>query len=421
MTILKTILTAVVALLPAIAVAQEVKTLTWRDCQETAMLSNPVLAGYRRLLESARYSYYAGRSQSLPFPGISVSNSYSRNGSVNSSPGNNFSVNLNASETLFSMKSYADLEVQFKSVEKADVSLRAALADTRKNLLTSFVYLLYAQERIGVMENILAIREKSAEMINLKYESGRESEGNRLRTEAQLAQAKADLAQAKRDMLTAQRGLTADIGADDFVPVVASGTLSVPATVSDIDIDKAALLIPSVLSAKKSVELYSLKVKQTNADLFPILSATQGLGWNGVSELPGNRAWSLGLSLSWPLFSNGPTYFKNNLANAKSTMQKAEEDYRSTLFSAKTNLQSALAALETNIENVATVAMLLNAARQRYSESEIQYLSGTMSFQTWEDVEEELVSSEQTYLTSLRSVNIARTEVDSLLGIPLGD
>ena len=70
-----------------------------------------------------------------------------------------------------------------------------------------------------------------------------------------------------------------------------------------------------------------------------------------------------------------------------------------------------LKGVETNIENVATVAMLLNAARQRYSESEIQYLAGTMSFQTWEDVEEELVSSEQTYLTSLRSVNIARTEV----------
>ena len=409
------------ALLPSIADAQGVKTLTWRDCQETAMLSNPVLAGYRRVLESARYSYYAGRSQSSAFPGVSVSNSYSRNGSVNSSPGNNFSVDLNASETLFSMKSYADLEVQFKSVEKADVNLRAALADTRKSLLTSFVYLLYAQERIGVMENILAIREKSAEMINLKYESGRESDGNRLRTEAQLAQAKAELAQAKRDLLTAQRGLTADIGADDFVPVVASGTLTIPPAVSDINIDQAALSIPSVLSAKKSVELYSLKVKQTNADLFPILSATQGLGWNGVSELPGNRAWSLGLSLSWPLFNNGPAYFKNNLASAKSTRQKAEEDYRSALFSAKTNLQSALAALETNIENVATVAMLLNAARQRYSESEIQYLSGTMSFQTWEDVEEELVSSEQTYLTSLRSVNITRTEVDSLLGIPLGD
>jgi len=44
-----------------------------------------------------------------------------------------------------------------------------------------------------------------------------------------------------------------------------------------------------------------------------------------------------------------------------------------------------------------------------------------MTFQNWEDVEEELVSSEQTYLTSLRSVNLARAQVDSLLGIPLGD
>ena len=417
----KTILTTILSLLPALAAAQEVKTLTWKDCQEAALRSNPVLAGYRRSLESARYSYYAGRSQSLPFPGVSVSHTYSRNGSVNSSPVDNFSFSLGASETLFSMNSYFDLEVQLKSVESADVNLRAALADTRKNLLNSFITLLYAQKRIGVMENIVAIRDKSAEMINLKYDSGRESVGNRMRTEAQLAQAKADLAQAKRDLLSAQRGLTADLGADDFIPVIASGTLTVPATVPDLDIDKAAPSIPNVSAAKKTMELYGLKVKQSNADLFPVLSATQGLNWNGVSELPGNRAWSLGLSLSWPLFNNGPTYHKNNLANAKSVKQKAEEDYRSAVFSAKSSLQSALSALETNIDNVGTVTLLLDAARQRYSESEIQYLSGTMSFQNWEDVEEELVTSEQTYLTSLRSVNISRTEIDSLLGIPLGD
>ena len=409
------------ALLPALAAAQEVKTLTWRDCQETGMRSNPVLAGYRLSLEAARYSYYAALSQSLPFPGVSVTNSYSRNGPVSSSPGDNFSVGLGASETLFNMKSYAGLETQVKSIEKADIALRAALADTRKNLLTAFISLLYAQEKVPVMENILSIRDKTAEMINLKYESGRESEGDRLRTEAQLAQAKADLAQAKRDLLSAQRALTTGIGADDFVAIAASGTLTIPTVVADINIDQAALSVPSVLAAKKSVELAGLDVKQTNADLFPVLSASQGLTWNGDSELSGARAWSLGVYLSWPLFNNGPTYFKNNLANAKSAMKKTQEDYRSAVLGAKSDLQSALGTLETGIENVSTVNMLLNSARQRYSESEIQYLSGTLSFQTWEDIEEELVSSEQNYLSSLRSANIARAEVDSLLGIPLGD
>ena len=287
------------------------------------MRSNPVLSGYRRALEAARYSYYAGRNQNLPFPGLAVSNSYSRSGSVNSAPADNFSLALSASETLFSMKSYADLAVQLKSVESADTDLRAALAATRLDLLTSFVTLLYAQKKIGVMENIVDIRAKSAEMINLKYDSGRESIGNRLRTEAQLAQAKADLAQSRRDLLSARRGLTAGLGADDFVPVVASGTLLVPAAVPGLDIDKAALSIPSVLAAKRSVEIFELKVKQANADLFPVLSASQGLSWNGASELPGNRAWSLGLALSWPLFNNGPTYFKNNLANARSVKQKS--------------------------------------------------------------------------------------------------
>ncbi|HNW45700.1 MAG TPA: TolC family protein, partial [Elusimicrobiales bacterium] len=354
-------------------------------------------------------------------PGVSVSHSYSRNGSADLDPANNYNLGITASETLFSMKSYAETAGLLKSSEKADLDLRAALADTRKNLLAAFITTLYAQEKIRVADTIVAIREKSAEMTGLKYDSGRESYGNRLRAEAQLAQAKADLAQAKRDLDSARRALAAHSGADEYSVLSASGALSVPAAVAGLDIDKAALAMPGVLSVKKTLELYQLKAKQTGADLFPTLTASQGLNWAGPAEASLSRSWSLGLSLSWPLFSKGPSYYKNSLAAANSNARKAEQDYRGAVLNAKAELGAALAALGTGIENVSTADLLLNAARQRYSEAETQYLVGTLSFQNWEDVETELVSSEQTYLNSLRSVNTARAEVDRLLGIPLGD
>ncbi|MFA5975923.1 MAG: TolC family protein [Elusimicrobiota bacterium] len=406
---------------PMLAATPEDLTLNWRQCQERALLSNPSLAGARYTLDSARYSIAASKNQDLPYPSLSASHAFSRTGTGGSTGSDMFSTNVNASETLFSIKSYADLKTQLRIAEKANLDLRTTLADTRKSLLSSFINLLYAQGRIHVMENILTIRSRSAEMINLQYNSGKESDGNRLRTEAQLAQAEADLTQAKLDQKTAQRSLAADLGMDRFIPMAASGTLTVPSMVSGIDIDEASLAIPGVLASKKSADLAEAKLMLAGADLYPTLSANQGLGWNDSEEFSGSRSWSLGFSMSWPIFSNGPSYLFNSRASSRSLFMKAQADYRAALLSARSSLQSATASLETAIANVHTASLLLEAARQRHEEAEIQYLAGSLNFQNWQDVEQELVSAEQTYLTSLKSVNTARAQVDNLLGIPLGD
>lgn len=408
-------------LIPVWVNAETIQSMTWNECQKTALERNPSLKSSRYSVETARYNYNVSRDQALPYPGISASHSFSRSENQNSQSADRYSLDVSASETLFSMKSYSEMKVQSKSLEKANVDLRSSLADTRKNLLNSFINLLYAQERIRVMENILTIREKSAEMINLQYEGGRESNGNRLRTEAILAQAKVDLEQAKRDLVTAQRNLNASLGLDSFSAIIASGALSIPSLVSNIDFDELALYIPSVLSSKKSVEISYLKVKKAESDLFPTLTSNQGLSWIDTTEFPTDRTWSVGLSLTWPLFNNGPTYFFNNRASAKSQYQSAQMDYRNALLTAKSSLQSDLASLETTIDNVRTSGLLLEAARERHSEAEIQYLAGTLNFQNWQDVEQELVSSEQAYLNSLKSSNTARAELDGLLGVPLGD
>lgn len=403
------------------AEASEVRVLTWAQCQQSALKSNPSLAGYRQLLEASRYSYYASRNQDLPMPSLSASHSYSRGASGSAAYTDGFSTGLSASENLFSVRSYADLKSQWKSVEKADLSLRASLSATRKSLLTSFINLLYSQQKIDVMEDILSIRAKSAETIELQYESGRESYGNRLQTEAQLAQAETDLAQARLDMLTAQRDLASNMGLDEFVALSASGTLNVPQGVDQLDIDEAAQSLLSVLTARKNMEISELALQQAGADIFPTLSASQSLSWQGVTEFPKERSWQLGVSLSWPIFSNGLTYMKNAKASARSQLQKVQADYRAALLSAKYDLQAALASLEVSLANVKTSKLLLAAARQRHEEAEIQYLAGTLIYQNWQDVEQSLVSAEQTHLTTLKSVNIARAQLDNLLNVPLGD
>jgi len=392
--------------------------LTWQDCQDTALANNPSLASYRAALKAAEYSYYA--SENSLYPSLTASHALSMSG-ANAAPSDNWSLGLSASETLFNMATYASVASAQKSVETANASLHQSAADTRNTLRSAFLNLLYAQENIGLTERIYKIRQQNADTVSLQYDSGNESKGDMMNSKALAVSAQSDIAAAKRSLSTAQRALAAAMGMDDFTALVVTGTLSVPAGSGSVDVDKAAENAPAVLVAHKSVETQEIAVKSANSTLYPTLSATQGLNWNRDYEFPGPRTWSAGVALSWAIFGSGPTYYKNSLASAKSTLEKVRQSYRNTLLSEKQSVQSALASLDTAIDSVDTSALTLAAARQRDAEGQIQYLAGSLTYQNLEDVEQSLVSAEQSYLSALLTVNTARAQVDDLLGIPLGE
>ncbi len=393
--------------------------LTWQDCQDMALKGNPSLASYRDALDAARYNYNA--AENSLYPSLTASHSLSMSGNNSTNPADTWYLGLSASETLFNMKTYASINAAQKSVEAANANLRQSAADSRTSLRNAYLNLLYAQEKVHLTERIYDIRQKNAETISLQYDSGSESKGDMMNAKALASSAKGDIAAAKRSLLTEQRELAANIGMDDFTALAVTGTLSMPAGSGSIEVDKAAENSPAVLVALKSVEAQEITVKTANYDLYPTLSATQGLGWSDDTEFPGSRSWSAGVSLSWALFGNGPTYHKNNLASARATLAKTKESYRNTLLSARQSMQSALASLDTALDTVETSELTLAAALQRDAEGQIQYLAGSLTYQNWEDVEQSLVSAEQSHLSALLNVNTARAQVEDLLGIPLGE
>ncbi|MFA5160651.1 MAG: TolC family protein [Elusimicrobiales bacterium] len=394
--------------------------LSWQDCQEAALKSNPSLASYRNARDAARFTYSAARNNL--YPALSASHSYSRGGNnYGSGPADSWGANLGISQTLFNPKTYAGIAVQLKAAEQADISLHQAAVAARANLLNSFNSLIYAQTGVNVAKRIYDIRRQNADTVALQYQGGTQSKGNMMYARAQAEQARATIAQAERAVISGRRDLAKNLGMDEFSALASSGELSVPVSASGISIDDAARNVPAVMAAAKQLETARAQLDLAGSDLYPSLSANGGLNWSGQQEFPGNRAWTLGAALTWPLFSNGPTYHKNTVASARSQLEKTREDYRSAFLGAKSDLQSALAQLDNSIDSAGVSAQMLSAARQRYGESSIEYLAGTINFQNWEDVSQSLVSAEQDYLGSLLTVNKARAQLDSLLGIPLGE
>jgi outer membrane protein TolC len=67
-------------------------------------------------------------------------------------------------------------------------------------------------------------------------------------------------------------------------------------------------------------------------------------------------------------------------------------------------------------DNVTTYQMFLEASVQRQKEANIKYLAGAMEFQTWQDIEQELVNNQISHLSALYNYNIALAKRDKILG-----
>lgn len=410
----------VLAALPLAASAAEIPSeLTWRDCAETALKNNPALSSQRSSIEQARYSYLAGLNSY--YPQIGLSHSFSRSGSQSSDPSSRWSAGISASEKLFDLKTLSSIRSSRLSYEKAEEDYRNQSAALRQTLANGFLALIYAQENLKAQKRILEIRQQNAKLISLKYDSGMESKGNMLYSSALAEQAKSDLAKAERSVDIARRGLLADMGVSEYVPVTAKDTLSMP----DLQLDAAGIRakieeIPQVRSQKKSLETLKERMLSAKFDALPTISASQGVSWSDKHEFPGQRSWSFGFSLNLPLFSNGPTYYANNTRAASAALKSGEESLRNTRLGLESDIITSYYSFLNAKDTARSIAAVFGANEERYKESQIHYMAGQISFIDLENIEQSLVDSQLNQLNFLKNANSAKIAVENLLGVGLG-
>ncbi|HOX22690.1 MAG TPA: TolC family protein [Elusimicrobiales bacterium] len=410
---------ALLSALSSSAFAGEPTALSWQNCMALAKASNPTLLAAQHSLESAKSKYYV--SLNTFFPSLNLSHSVSRSGSGSGRSPDAWSAGESLNWSLLNFSNIKDLKSKQTALRQAEEVLRQAEVNLRKNLRIAFADLLYNQEKIGLMESIAELRIKNSKMVSLQYDSGRESKGNMMRAQALAAQAVSDISKARLTLSSAQRSLLALMGQDALRVVTASGTLSVPGRGPDPDVETVAQNAPDVKVSAYTVQLYEIQFESAKVSGYPTLTASQSLNWTGAQEFPNQRSWGVGLSLSLPIFSGGPTSYWNSKNSAMQLYLKAKEDYRQTLLNTRYTAQNAWSNLLSSIYDCDVDQQLLAASDQRHNESTIKYLAGSMIFENWETVEQEFVNAEKSYLDALRSAAAAEANWLALAGTTLGD
>jgi outer membrane protein TolC len=394
--------------------------LTWQDCVRLASRNNPDLISALRAMEASRAQYSGSYNGILPQ--LNLSNSYSDSATSGFAETKRWQAQATASLNLIDFGQWASIQSASASLRQSEANRQLASSNVLLALYRSFAGLLYSQEQIGVAAHIRDLWSNNAQLVNLRYQSGRESKGNNMRTEAESLQARLALDQAGRDLRVTQQELAQALGQDDFSALVVTGTwttASLPATPPDL----GALIdhLPSVRAQQAAVDVAKASIRSAQSTLFPSLSLNYNKGLVGSSEFPSNPYWAFSGTVNYPLFGGGPTATYYASTAAQRTYEKAQQDLLSQRHQSRTNLESAWSALAEAQDQVKVQRAFLEAAAQRKGESDIRYQSGLMSFQDWQVIMNDYVNSERGYLSAEQSVILAEAQWRFASGQQLGD
>ena len=380
--------------------------LTWQDCVKEARQRHPDLISAAEELKQAQADKSITTSAILPQITSGVTGSKSKSATQKKQV-NTYAYSVTGQQLLFDgFKTSNDINSASQTVKASQYNYAVTSSNVLLDLKTAFVKLLKAQELVSITELIAARRRQNLELVRLRYEAGREHKGSLLTAQADLAQAEFEVKQAKRDISLAQRRLITELGRDKFSPISVEGSLEI------LDFDETrpdfGYLTDNIpflqeLIAKKEAARFDLK--SAKANFFPKVYLNTSTGNTESHWPPTKNQWSLGLSLSFPLFEGGSRIAE--VSKAKSKFRQAQADERSGRDSVIFTLEETWVGLQDAKDNVSVQDKYLAANEERAKIANAQYSTGLVSFDDWIIIEDNLVSVRKSFLNAKADLLIA--------------
>lgn len=410
----RTLLAALLLAAPASASVP----LTWEEAVAEAARANPALDASRLSLKASRQGFWTSLNSLLPSASLSNSWSDSKGATGDSRYGASFSASWS-----LSLSKLAVIAESAASVRQSEAALMTASADLRRDLRVAFARLYFAQQSLEAAKVVRDMRLRYADLVSLRYDSGRESKGNLLRAQAQKASALADYASAERGLRVTRRELLRRLGRENYIEVTATGTLvaQAPPPMPD-DFLPLLDLRPEILSSRAAASAARARRVASRSDFIPSVSANYSRSVSGPTEFPNRaRTWSAGASLSLPLFGAGPTASIHDAIAASARADAAERQLAAERQAGLLTLEQAWANYADAVQNAEAAEAQLVASRQRNDEADVRYAAGLLSFDVWEPIVSERVSRESSVVSSRRAAIESQAAWERALGRALGE
>jgi outer membrane protein len=437
-------------LLPPAALSQaqenaiaKTDTLTLEECISVAMGQNPDAIIGMKTVQSAKADVLGAVANFLPH--LSASSSYSHSAQSYLDPlsgitvdgveiperylertSDSYSASLSLRQSIF-QGGY-----NFSSLAYARAGHQAAkdeYTQTRQSLALEvkvrYYDLLKTSRLVQVAEEQVRHSEEQVKLEENMFEIGASTEANVLRAKVQLGEDRLGLITARNNLSIARANLNDILGRDLDMQVQ---------VVDNLEVQKPLLELSSLtelaLSEQPAVKIAVAQHRQARASLgmaksgrLPTLSASGSYSWydsslpKDASDWQDHDSWSVGLSLSIPIFDGFST--KANIRQAQLNSAIAEEQLKQARREVALAVKQAFLSVKEAEQRIQVTEESLSLAEEERRLAEERYRLGASFLLELIDSQVAYSTAQTNYITALYDYKLALAQLEQAVGATL--
>lgn len=402
----------------AINIALQKNTTLQKNINTIKSLESNVLASYGSFLPniSASGSWDWNRSED---PGTT----FSIGGAVFNTPpstneSRNYSAGLNSQWTLFDgLSNYANLSKSKNDLESAQLLLERLKQDIVFQTISLYYDVITSQQLLKVSEENLIQNQKNLETIVERNRLGSVTLADVYAQQVQAGNAELEVITSKNNLEIAKSNLLYYLGLDvmqefnfaEELTMDESKTLNSELTVSYNDIsemvEEALQNRPDYKSSLLSLESAYNDITVARSGHFPRLTNSMGFNTyaNRTDDLFDQRSYSIGLTLSIPIFSgfsvsNRVQFAEVNAENSEIDLKDLERTIKQSIQQTFLNLQEAEKGLNVSQKNVKAAEENLKIEQEKYTLGAGKLLDVLIANSTYINAKTTLISAQFAFI-----------------------
>jgi NodT family efflux transporter outer membrane factor (OMF) lipoprotein len=305
-----------------------------------------------------------------------------------------------------------------RSLEAAAADLKAAVEDRRDVLVTlagevgtNYLNLRGFQQQIAIARKNLAAQKKTADITHRRFEAGFVSRLDVANADAQVATTEAQIPILEASARSAIYSLGVLLGQE---PAALAKELSqespIPLTPPEVPVGLPSDLVrrrPDIRRAEAQVHAANARIGVATADLFPRFFLTGSVGLSSadltrLGNLSTSKFWSLGPSVTWPVFAGGR--IRANIEVQNALQEQALIAYQKTVLTALQDVETALVVYTKEQEHQKALATAVSSNRQAVDLAMRLYVAGKTDFLNVLNAQRSLFATEDALTQSTRTL-----------------
>ena len=312
-----------------------------------------------------------------------------------------------------------ELSIDREKVKELRYAVDSTFLDVYSEAL-SYLYRLKVLEReVELRRKQLESSEKILSVAKEKFKKGLVMITDVLKAKSEVEKRRALLSQAENDYRKTFNSLNALL---DFSlkngekPEVNLIKERLPLNPREL-VRRALLLRPEVKEAKQQVEIAKRSVQLVKRNLSPRLSVNLSAQRTGT-DFPGDKNYSAGFTLSFPVFDSGLTKFQT--LQQVSQLKQAQLNLKETENSVKLQVLNALSDVKYSYSQLNSSESSLKYARKAYERALNEYRLGVSDIVALLQAFDFYCQSQTDYLQSLLNYNLSIVSLKKATGELLG-